>query len=379
MIAKSSGLSVFIASAILISSLAGATPGRKGPRKGTYDPPPLNPPAEQAQAPDPLLRKAWHLEHIGAFKAWRETQGDPRVSIAVIDSGINYNHPDLNPNLRRKMKEWPPNGEDKDGNGFIDDVIGWDFVRNFYLPWDRTGHGTFVAGVAAAALDNGVGSAGVCPKCSILPIRFMNKDGMGWDEDGLASIKYAVKENAAVINLSFAGEGYDRDYHYALRKALERDIVVVVAAGNDAENIDHSSIYPPKFQGLPNMIVVAATDRKDTLVIDKDSKVGSNWSSNFVHIAAPGEEILGPWNDDTYQELDGTSYAAPIVAGAAGLIRSANLHLSAPQIVKILIATARKARPLENKIVSGGVLDLEAAIHCAKSPKLDCLDKSLLN
>lgn len=342
---------------------------------GSHQSPPLEPVVKHDRAPDPLIKKAWHLAHIGAPEAWRITKGDKRVPIAILDSGIDYNHPDINPNLRRKTSELPFDGEDSDRNGFIDDAIGWDFVRGNHLPWDRTGHGTFVGGVAAGVFGNGAGSAGVCPKCSILPVRFMNKDGMGWDEDGLAALRYAIQENAAVINVSFAGEGYDRDYHEALKAALKRDIVVVVAAGNDGENIDRSAIYPPKFKDLPNMIVVAATDKFDALVRDPESGAGSNWSRTWVHIGAPGGEILGPWNDGTYEELDGTSYAAPIVAGAAGLIRSANLKLSAPEIVRILMATARPSPSIQAKVASGGVLDVASALKCATARGLPCLKR----
>lgn len=331
-------------------------------------------PARSPRKPDPLLPQAWHLKRIGAFQAWRVTQGNPHVTIAVIDSGVDYNHPDINPNLRRNRADWPPNGIDDDRNGYIDDGIGWDFVRNKNLPWDRTGHGTFVAGVAAGVEGNGVGSAGVCPKCSVLPLRFMNANGTGWDEDGLKAIQYAVRNGAAVINLSFAGEGYDKDYHDALREALARDIVVVAAAGNDGENIDRQSVYPPKFRELPNMIVVAGTDRNDALVRDEKTGAGSNWSKTWVHLAAPGEDILGPWNDGTYEKLDGTSAAAPIVAGAAGLMRSANPKLTAPQIVSILMATAFDVPGLSKKVVSGGVLNVAAAMECSITRNLPCLE-----
>lgn len=361
-----------VASCALISTAdANATRPAKRAHMG---PPPLeNVPTQPTNQPDPYLNRAWHLKAIRANDAWRVTQGSPNISIAVIDSGIDYNHPDLNPNLRRNLKEWPMNDEDDDGNGFIDDVIGWDFVKGQALPWDRTGHGTFVAGIAAAVAGNGVGSAGVCPKCTILPVRFLNSDGMGWDEDGLDALRYAVMMRSPVINISFAGEGYDRDYHEILKKAAERDIVVVAAAGNDGENIDRESVYPPKFKGLPNMIVVAAVDKYDALIKDKDSGHGSNWSKTYVHVAAPGSEIVAPWNDGTYESLDGTSYAAPVVAGTAALIRSANPKLTAPQIVQIIMATSRKVGALENKLVSGGVVDAAAAVDCAVRANNPCL------
>jgi subtilisin family serine protease len=333
--------------------------------------PPLPQPTD---VPDPLLPQAWHLPRIGVPRAWTITKGRHAVTLAFVDSGIDYNHPEIAPNLKRNTAEWPPNGQDKDGNGFIDDVIGWDFIKNTWLPWDRNGHGTAAASIAAAVEGNGVGSAGVCPQCSIMATRFLDSDGFGWDENGLAAIHYAERNGAAVINLSFAGEGYDKGYHDALKEALARDIVVVAAAGNDAENIDKGNVYPPKFQDLPNMIVVAAVDKFDVLVRDPDTGRGSNWSKNFVHIAAPGEDLIALWRGGEWELLHGTSFAAPIVTGAVGLLRSANPKLTATEIVQIIMATARHTDSLQDKVMSGGVLDLTRAMSCALTRGIPCLN-----
>jgi thermitase len=332
---------------------------------------PLRPvPIVEQAAPDPDLARSWHLSAIGADRAWRHTRGDRRIKIAVIDSGIAYNHPELAAAIARKEREWPLDGIDSDGNGFRDDFIGWDFLRNTNLPHDPNGHGTFIAGLIASVADNGIGSAGVCPGCSILPIRFSNRDGEGDIEDAIRGIDYAIREGASVINYSFAGEGADSDLKDAIRRAGDHDILVVVAAGNDAENIDRSSTYPAKYQ-LPNLITVAATDEGGALA------EMSSWGKRTVHLGAPGIGLIAPWSDGTiWDEGEGTSYATPIVAAVAGLVRSAAPQLKATEVKQVLMATARRTPKLEGKLISGGVVDAAAALECATSPALPCLKAS---
>jgi len=328
--------------------------------------PPLQHPFKPSQeGTDPLMKKAWHLKRINAFSAWKKTTGTPQTTIAIVDSGIIYNHPEVAPNLRRKTTEWPSNGVDKDENGFIDDIIGWDFVKGNFLPFDRTGHGTFVAALAAGAKDNGEGAAGVCPNCSLMPLRFLNYEGLGDTEDAIKAIYYAAKEHVAVINLSFAGEGYDQELFDAINTARKNDVVVVVSAGNDGENIEKQGIYPAKFR-LPNQLTVAASTEDDELL------ESSNWGHSSVHIAAPGDELIGPWIDK-WEVNSGTSFSAAVVTGAVGLVRSANPHLTADQVVRIIKASAEKVETLKNKIVTGGILDLNAAVACATDRKLSCL------
>ena len=170
------GLAVFLLSTF---AFAGANP-----------PPKLKPVPEQNLKADPLLKKFWHLDQIGAEDAWKTSLGSPEVIVSVVDSGIDYNHPDLAPNLHRKNTEWPMDGFDSDGNEFEDDVIGWDFVQGGPLPFDRSGHGTFMASIIAAAYNNGVGGAGVCPKCSLMTARFINWEGLGDTEDAILKMRF---------------------------------------------------------------------------------------------------------------------------------------------------------------------------------------------
>lgn len=330
--------------------------------------PPLEEPPVQEKKVDPLIDKAWHLDRTRAKETWKITKGDPKVTLAFVDSGIEYNHPDLAPNLKRFLAEWPPNGKDKDGNGFPDDVIGWDFVENSYLPFDRAGHGTFLAGLAAAAEGNGYGSAGMCPKCTLLTARFLNADGFGDTKDAIKSIEYAISRKVSVINLAFSDEGHDRELLKAIEHAGREDIVVVAAASNDGLDLDKHEIYPAKYK-LPHLLTVAATGKTDLLW------EGSNWGKKSVQLAAPGADVLGPWKAGPggYDTGSGTSDAAAVLTGAVGLIRSANPKLHAPEVVEIILHTVRHVEKLDGKLVSAGVLDVLAAVQCAVDALHPCL------
>ena len=330
------------------------------------EPPALQlPPPPGPQQPDPLIPQAWHLREMHVAEAWKITSGDPRVSLAFVDSGIDYNHPDLAPNLRWNAGEWPPNGIDDDGNGFIDDVIGWDFLHNRFLPWDVAGHGTFLSGLAAAVADNGMGSAGVCPKCTLLTCRFLNGDGFGDTHEAINGIRYATRMRAAVVNLSFADRGFDDELYEAIKEAARADVVIVAASSNDGIDIDDQEIYPAKYK-LPEMITVAASNARGELWH------GSNWGKASVHVAAPGEDVLGPWKSG-WDIGSGTSDAAAIASGVLGLMRSANPKLPAAKVVAVALATVRRSPALQGKLKVPGVLDAVAAVRCAKDPLLPCL------
>jgi len=328
-------------------------------------PPPLKPVPPIEKKSDPLMEKAWHLKTIQAQEAWKLSQGSPDITLAVIDSGVNYNHPELIHRIKRKETDWPANGFDDDQNGFVDDVIGWDFVRGLHLPMDRTGHGTAMAAIMAGSLENGQGAAGVCPKCSIMPLRFINWEGLGDTEDAISGIYYAVKEGASVINISFAGAGYDRDLLAAIQYAAKHDVVVVVASGNDGENLNDSSVYPAKFSE-ENMITVTATTETNELL------EGANWSSQYVSLGAPGDDIVQPWFNK-WDVGSGTSQATAVVSGAVGLIRSINPNLKAQEVVAILNNTVNSQAELEKKVWSGGILNLLKAAQCANQKSHPCL------
>ncbi len=347
-------LAVFV-SAILISASVEAA--KRFPRLGSA------PSLEKGQ--DPKANKMWHLQAMGVPKAWQTTTGDESIIIAIVDSGVDYRNPDLRPALWENAGESASNKQDDDLNGFIDDLIGWNFNEGNNLPWDDNGHGSFIAGLIAAQRNNSVGGVGVCPDCKLMAMRFMDEDGMGDDEDANRAIKYAIENGASIINLSYAGEGYDRELHEMLQLAEEHDVLVVVAAGNDGSKNDGADIFPANHK-MPNLITVGAS------TAESKWRTASNWSSTLVHVAAPGQRVWGPWNDLKWYSGSGTSFSAPIVAGVAGLIRSANPSLTADQTKEILIKTVRKVPGFESKCAAGGIVDAAAAVTCAQN--LACLD-----
>lgn len=329
-----------------------------------------NPPLQTPQAPprgviDPQISQQWYLDTIGARRVWqRYTEGSRDTIVAVVDSGIDYNLPEIAYNIWHNPHE-QVNGLDDDHNGYVDDIIGWDYVTGKNLPYDRAGHGTFMATIIAGLHGNGIGGSGVCPSCSIMPVRFLNYDGLGDDADAIEAIYYAAKNGARVMNLSFAGDGQNADLLRALHYAQAKDVFVVVAAGNDSENLNRSAVYPAKYD-LPNMITVAAATHRDQILDE------SNYSDKFVHLATPGEDIYGYWLGD-WDHGQGTSDAAAVTSGAIGLIRSAAPSLNAAQVKQVVLASVRKVDGLEKKTITGGVLDVEAAVACATAQGLPCL------
>lgn len=303
----------------------------------------------------------WALRRIG-FKpmedptsAWRITTGTERpVTVAVIDSGIDLTHPDLHiDNIWRNPKESPGNRRDDDGNGFIDDVIGWNFVQNSNNPFDFVGHGTHVAGIIAARWNNGRGIAGINRGAQIMPLKALNEIGKGWGSDIARAIVYAADNGAKIINISAEHEGQTKFMEQAFAYAQKKGVLVVVAAGNKAT--DTNKVEPAN---QPGALVVAAT-------LPDDKRVGfSNWGQR-VHLAAPGVDVLSlraqrsdlvytmatdqskvkraeavVGKDQAYYRATGTSFAAPLVSGVASLILAKNPNLSAEQVKRMLLMSA---------------------------------------
>ena len=249
-------------------------------------------------------------------EAWDATKGNG-VTVAVVDSGIDNTHPDIVSNLWTNTKEIANNGIDDDGNGYIDDVWGWDFVNNDGIPVDDNGHGTHVAGIIAAAGNNGTGVIGVSPEAKVMAVKTMNNTGRGYTSNVANGILYAARNGADVINLSLGEKGYSQQLKDAVDEVTSMGVVVVAAAGND--NADAMDYTPAN---LNNVITVAATDAQD------NKALFSNWGS-CVDVAAPGVDILslyatgtmkGTRVGDKYTRLSGTSMAAPHVSGAVALI-----------------------------------------------------------
>lgn len=321
----------------------------------------------------------WAIKRIGFGKAignqWLGTAALQPVSVAVIDTGVDWLHPDLPESaFWRNVKEVPDNGADDDANGYVDDMIGWNFVDRDNKPWDHDGHGTFVTGVIAAAANNGVGIAGIDPGAKIMVLKALDAFGRGHASMVAEALSYAADNGAQVINLSLGGPRLTQIEQLAVDYARSRHAIVVVAAGNDGAEVGD---FSPA--GLDGVITVAATDRGDR-------RAGfSNWGP-LVDIAAPGVDVLslrarktdllslipnveyetgkGIVGDDrAYYRASGTSFAAPMVTGTISLILSRGPSLSGEQARRMVLNSARDIEtPGFDNYTGYGLLDAAAAL-----------------
>jgi subtilisin family serine protease len=235
---------------------------------------------------------------IDAPEAWDIATGSSTVVIAVLDSGGAYDHADLSDNIWSNTDEIPDNGVDDDGNGYVDDLRGWDFVDNDNDPSDSYDHGTHVAGTIAAKGNNGIGVTGVCWTAKIMPLKFLDASGAGTVLGEIAAIDYAIQNGANIINASYGGSGLSQIEYDAIANANAAGIVFVAAAGNAAADIDTTPVYPAGHD-LANIVSVASTNQDDAL------SSFSNYGHASVDVAAPGENIYSTqptrqtiWIDD---------------------------------------------------------------------------------
>jgi thermitase len=351
---------------------------------------PAIPPKPSTQiGADPLFSKQWGMNDIGVQDAWKVTMGDPRIIVAVIDTGVDYTHEDLLPNMWRNPKEIPDNGIDDDNNGYIDDIVGWDFASKDNKPYDlatdnpldllkgeaNPGHGTHCAGNVAARNDNNIGIAGVAPKVSIMALRFITEKGSGTTADAVLAIRYAVDNGAKVLSNSWGGEGQDdsSEENLALKEAIQyamdKGVLFIAAAGNGRNgkgfnnDTDANPVYPGTYT-FDNIITVAAIDSSDRLA------PFSNYGKTKVHIGAPGVKVFSTTPANGYADTiidkfgikatwDGTSMATPHVAGAAALYWSAHPQATYNEVKLALLRSAKKISSLTGKVSTEGKLDVK--------------------
>ncbi|RME85067.1 MAG: hypothetical protein D6785_04865, partial [Planctomycetota bacterium] len=271
---------------------------------------------------DPKLKKQWALEKIQALKAWKLHQGSSQIVVAIVGTGADYNHPDLRRNIwvnpgegTRKKRE---NKKDDDNNGFVDDVIGWDFVDWDNKPYDRHGMDTHSAGIIGAVKDNGIGIAGIAPRSSLMILRYINNYGSGYIFDAVDALNYAIDNGAHVIYFNWSygfADKYPQVLSKVFKKASKKGILIVVGAGNQSANVDLKKIYPASFSH-DNLLVVGASTKEDKIA------GMSNFGRINVDIVAPGEEIYSTLPGGEYGYFSGTATAAAHVAGAAALVLS---------------------------------------------------------
>lgn len=315
---------------------------------------------------DPAINQAWGLKKADAARAWSVSKGSRDVVICVIDTGIDVKHEDLKANLwvnpgetgKDAMgRDKATNGVDDDGNGYVDDVHGWNFVSNNNKLDDNHGHGTHIAGIIGAEAGNGKGISGISPQVSLMILKYYDPKVPNTDNlrNTVASVKYCTKMGASIINYSGGGTEYSQEERDAVAEAERKGILFVAAAGNERSNSDQHHYYPADYK-LKNIISVTAID-PSTEVLSS-----SNYGIETVDIAAPGQNILSTLPNNSYGFMTGTSQATAFVSGAAALVMAHKLAFNAEQVKKYILSTGDATSSLATKTRTSRQLNLFKAL-----------------
>jgi len=302
---------------------------------------------------------------IDAPEAWDISTGSSEIVVAVIDTGVGYTHPDLAANMwvNEAEKNGTP-GVDDDGNGYIDDIYGYDFCNYDGDPMDDHYHGTHCAGTIGGIGNNGEGVAGVNWNVRIMALKFLDSSGSGWSDDAIKCVEYSALMGANLSSNSWGGGPYNQGLKDAIDAAGAAGMLFAAAAGNDSSNNDSSPHYPSSYD-CESLIAVMATDHSD-------NKAGfSSWGPVSVDLGAPGVDILSCQLGGGYKYASGTSMATPHVAGACALIWSMNPAMSNNEVKDILLSTGDQIPALVGKCVSQGRLNLYQAILETKAPWIE--------
>ncbi|MEP6912282.1 MAG: S8 family peptidase, partial [bacterium] len=281
---------------------------------------------------------------IGTATAWETTTGLQSTVIAVIDSGIDFTHPDLVNN------QWTNPAGSPAG-----DLHGWDYISDNGLIKDEQGHGTAIAGIIAAQGNNATGISGVMWRTSLMSLRVLDNTGTGDVADAVEAMDYATAHGAQVINISWGTNGESLVLKDTIERAIRRGVVVVCSAGNGGQDVDTTPYYPAAY-GLRDLVSVASTDNFDQLA------TWSNWGQSNVTVAAPGIDVLTTKMGGGYWNVTGTSASAPLVSGVAGLIKSRQPSINTHKVAKAIADEARNVASLSGKVSSGGVVNAAAAL-----------------
>jgi subtilisin family serine protease len=310
----------------------------------------------------------WGLHNIGqnggttdadidAPETWNYLTSAEDIIVAVVDSGIRTTHEDLADNLWVNTREIANNGKDDDRNGFIDDVHGINAMDDNGDLTDTMGHGTHIAGIIGATGNNGKGTVGVAWRVKIMTCKFLDEFGDGSVSDAIQCLDYARAKGADIVNISWVNADNSTALGSAFSKLRTAGILVAAAAGNGTQNIDGIPVYPPGYN-FDNIITVTATTRTDALA------GYANFGRTTVHLAAPGSDIYAPWRsgDQDYAYYNGTSMAAPFVAGALALLQAHNPQSTYKQRIQRLLDTVDPVPALADKCRTGGRLNLHRAL-----------------
>lgn len=326
---------------------------------------------------DPKIDLLWGLKNIGqkdsegtmgvagvdinVEKAWDIQTGSKKIIVAVIDTGVDYNHADLKENIWVNQAEQNGKpGVDDDENGVIDDIHGFNAINGSGNPMDDQGHGSHCAGTIGAKGDDGKGIVGVNWDVSIMGVKFLDANGSGTLENALKAIDYATKMGAHVQSNSWGGGGFSQTLFDAIKRSNEAGALFVAAAGNENNNNDGNPTYPASYDS-PNIIAVAAIDN----VGNKASF--SSYGKRSVHLAAPGVNIYSS-TGGAYDSWSGTSMATPHVSGVAALVWANEESLTALELKNRLVSTVKLIPSMRGKTRSGGMIDAFGALTNTLTP-----------
>ncbi len=320
---------------------------------------------------DPMIDQLWGLKNIGQKdsggsvgvkgtdinieKAWDIQTGSKKMIVAVIDTGVDNNHPDLKGNMWTNVAELNGKaGVDDDGNGVVDDIYGFNAITGTGDALDDQGHGSHCSGTIGAKGNDGKGIVGANWDVSIMAVKFLDKNGSGSLDNAIKAIDYATKMGAKVMSNSWGGGGFSQTLMDAIKRSETAGAIFIAAAGNDSSNNDATPSYPASY-AIDNIVSVAA--------IDNTGKIAgfSNYGKNSVHIGAPGVNIYSS-TGGKYDSWSGTSMATPHVSGVAALLWSNEPNLTAKEIKQRLLTTARPISGLRGKTRTGALVDAYAAL-----------------
>lgn len=311
---------------------------------------------------DPLystLKKQFDLIKLkpGPNEAWAMTQGKSQL-VAVLDSGIDYNNPDIKGNMWTNSREIPGNKIDDDKNGYVDDFYGYDVINEDGDPMDEYYHGTHCAGTIGAIADNRVGALGVAPKVKLMAVKIFNENTTSVS-NAIKGISYAIKMGARTFNLSWGGYFESETLLKTLKDA--KTTVFIASAGNFGENNDVNPFYPASYK-IDNIISVFAS------TLDGKKVAISNYGKTTVHVGAPGADINGAVLNNGYEKLTGTSMAAPFATGLAVLMKTMNPNLTPAQIKSKMIFSGSAYASLKTYSVAGTILNALKTLDNSKPP-----------
>jgi thermitase len=320
---------------------------------------------------DPAIKQAWGLKKSEAFKAWEISKGSKDIVVAVIDTGIDVDHEALKENLWKNPgetgfdkdgKNKAKNGLDDDGNGFIDDVNGWNFVSNASQLTDNHGHGTHIAGLIGARAVNGKGLVGIAPNVSLMVLKYFDPKVPNTDnlKNTINAIRYAIQMKAQIINYSGGGTEFSAEEKAAVEEARRAGVLFVAAAGNEKSNSDKHKYFPADYD-LDNIISVTAIDPSTEVL------ASSNYGVETVDLAAPGQNILSTLPGNSYGYMTGTSQATAFVSGAAVLFMALRKNVNPDDVKKYILATGDSNMSLMAKTNTSRQLNLFKALTMLES------------